>query len=195
MAHLPVARPTRTDTTGLIEWPMVGVRGRRSIAMDTFSRMPQQSRPPGLKLIIAYKFLKAPAMLALAGALTFAPARSMRAARHMVFELSEGGGISWRLAHWLEPHLTQRVEHGAAMVAWLDGASTVAEGLLLLPGKAWGEWIVVAGLSLLLPVEVLALVRRPRVTRGLVLAINAAVVAYLARRRLRAVHGPQHQRA
>jgi Predicted membrane protein (DUF2127) len=157
--------------------------------------MAQHSRPPGLKLIIAYKFLKAPAMLALAGALTFAPAKSMRAARHVAFELSEGGGISWRLAHWLEPHLTTRVEHRAAAVAWLDGVSTLAEGLLLLSGKAWGEWIVVAGLSLLVPVEVIALVRRPRPTRALVLAVNAAVVVYLARRRLKAVHHPQQHGA
>jgi len=163
--------------------------------MDRFPRMLRQNRPPGLKLIIAYKFLKAPVMLALAGALTFAPVSAIRAARHVAFELSEGGGISWRLAHWLEPHLTERVERRAAIVAWLDGVSTVAEGLLLVSGKAWGEWIVVAGLSLLLPVEVLALVRRARIARALVLVINAAVVVYLAWRRLRAVHHPQQQRA
>ena len=150
--------------------------------------MPQQDRPPGLKVIIAYKFLKAPIMLALAGALTFAPSSTIREARHVVYQLSEGGGISWRLAHWLEPHLTERVEHRAAIVAWADGVSTLAEGLLLLSGKTWGEWIVVAGISLLLPVEVVALVRRPRLGRALVLVVNAAVVAYLARRRLTAVH-------
>jgi len=162
--------------------------------MDRFPRMLRQNRPPGLKLIIAYKFLKAPVMLALAGALTFAPVSAIRAARHVAFELSEGGGISWRLAHWLEPHLTERVERRAAIVAWLDGVSTVAEGLLLVSGRpgASGSWWLACRL---LPVEVLALVRRPRIARALVLVINAAVVVYLAWRRLRAVHHPQQQRA
>jgi hypothetical protein len=157
------------------------------------SAMPSQKRPPGLNLIIAYKFLKAPVMLALAGALTFAPFSAIREARHIAFGLSESGGLGWRVAHWLEPHLTERLEHRAALVAWLDGASTVAEGLLLLSGKAWGEWIVVAGLSLLLPIEVMAFVRRPSLVRALVLVVNAAVVVYLARRRLTALEHPQHR--
>jgi hypothetical protein len=157
--------------------------------------MRPQNRPPGLNLIIGYKFLKAPVMLALAGALTFAPLSAIREARHVAFGLSESGGLGWRAAHWLEPHLTERVEHRAAVVAWLDGTSTLAEGLLLLTGKAWGEWIVVAGLSLLLPIEFVAVVRRPRLVRALVLVVNAAVVVYLARRRLRALEHRQHRRA
>ena len=154
-----------------------------------------QNRPAGLKLIIAYKFVKAPIMLALAGALTFAPISTIRAARHAVFELSESGALGWRVAHWAEPHLTVRVERRAAIVAWLDGVSTLVEALLLLSGKAWGEWIVVAGLALLLPLEAFSLVRRPRLGRALVLAANVAVVAYLARRRLKAAHHPHPQRA
>ena len=150
--------------------------------------MARDERPAGLKLIVAYKFVKAPIMLALALALTFAPVRSVAFARHASFELSETGALGWRLSRWIEPHLTTRVEHRAAALAWLDGASTIAEGFLLLSGTAWGEWIVVAGLALLLPFEGVALARRLRVGRALVLLINAAVVAYLARDRWRHRH-------
>ena len=142
------------------------------------------SRPRGLKAIIAYKFAKAPAMLALAIALTLAPVRSVGVARRLSLELSEAGSLGWRLAHWLEPRLTRGAERKAAALAWLDGASTLVEGLLLVSGSAWGEWIVVGGLGLLVPVEIVALLRHPRPGRALVLLINAAVVAYLVRLRL-----------
>jgi uncharacterized membrane protein (DUF2068 family) len=143
------------------------------------------SRPTGLKAIVAYKFAKAPAMLALAVALTFLPVRSVAVARRLSVELSETGSLGWRLAHWLEPRLTRGAEHKAAALAWLDGASTLAEGMLLLSGSAWGEWIVVAGLGLLVPLELVALLRHPRPGRALVLLINTAVVAYLVRLRLK----------
>jgi hypothetical protein len=147
--------------------------------------MSQAARPAGLKLIVAYKFAKAPVMLALAVALTFAPARAIGMAHRISSELSESGTLGWRVSRWLEPHLNLHVEHRAAVLAWLDGASTLAEGFLLLSGSAWGEWIVVAGLALLLPFEAFGLIRRPRVGRAVVLVLNAAVVAYLVWLRLR----------
>jgi uncharacterized membrane protein (DUF2068 family) len=73
------------------------------------------------------------------------------------------------------------------VLAWLDGTVTLLEGILLLWGKAWGEWLVVGGLALLLPVEALGMIRRPSVVRAVVLAVNALVVAYLARRRMKRV--------
>ncbi len=160
--------------------------------MPTLSGMERAARPAGLRLIIGYKFVKAPVMLALAAALTFAPVRAVSIARHATFELSETGALGWRIARWAEPHLTIRVEHRAAALAWLDGVSTFVEGLLLLSGTAWGEWIVVAGLALLVPFEAVGLARRPRIGRAVVLLINVAVVAYLARDRWR--HRRAHRR-
>ena len=143
-------------------------------------------RPAGLKAIIAYKFVKAPAMLALAVALTFAPAKAVADARGIAVDLSEMGSIGWRAAHWLEPHLTRGAERKAAVLAWLDGISTAIEGLLLLSGSALGEWIVVAGISALLPIEAVSLARHPSLGHAAVLLINAAVVAYLVALRLKA---------
>ena len=141
--------------------------------------------PPGLKAIIAYKFAKAPVMIALGIALLTAPDRALDVAHHITAQLSETGTLGWRIARALEPYLTPRAEHRAALVAWLDGLSTLTEGLLLLSGKAWAEWIVVGALGALLPIEAVSLVRRPRIGRAVVLLVNAAVVAYLVRLRLR----------
>jgi len=132
-------------------------------------------------------------MLALALALTFVPVRSVGFARHLSVELSETGPLGWRLAHWIGPHLTQGVEHKAAALAWVDAVSTFVEGLLLLSGSAWGEWIVVAGLGLLLPLELVSFVRHPRLVRALLLLGNAAVVAYLVWLRLK--DAPRRARA
>lgn len=142
-------------------------------------------RPLALKAIIAYKFAKAPVMVALGLVLVLTPDRALTVAHRVTAEISESGVLGWRVARALEPYLTPRIEHRAAIVAWLDGAVTLVEGLLLLSGKAWGEWIVIAGLAALLPIEAIGLVRRPRVGRAAVLLLNAAVVAYLVRRRLK----------
>ena len=55
-------------------------------------------QPLGLRLIIAYKFVKGPAMLALAAALTFARIPADHLLRHLVAELSEWGLLGWRFA-------------------------------------------------------------------------------------------------
>jgi uncharacterized membrane protein (DUF2068 family) len=120
--------------------------------------------------------------------LVVAPARALQVAQRITAEISESGSLGWRAARALEPHLTPRTEHRAAIVAWLDGLLTLTEGLLLLSGKAWGEWIVIAALGALLPIEAVSLARRPRIGRAAVLLVNAAVVAYLVRRRLKNAH-------
>ena len=148
--------------------------------------MAQRGRPFGLRLIIAYKFVKAPLMLSVAAALTFAPVPADHFLRHVAAQLSEWGAVGWRFANWIEPRLTTGVEHRAAALAWLDGTATLVEGILLLSGKVWGEWLVVAGLAVLLPFEVLAMVHRPTVVRAVILVVNALVVVYLVRDRLKA---------
>jgi uncharacterized membrane protein (DUF2068 family) len=64
-----------------------------------------------------------------------------------------------------------------ALVA--DGAASLVEAWALSRGHWWGPWLVVATTSALLPFELVALARHPHVGRFVVLAINAAIVAYL----------------
>ncbi len=149
--------------------------------------MSEARRPLGLKAILAYKFAMAPVMLGLGLVLVLAPAHSLELAHRIAGQISELGSLGWRAARALEPWLTPRAEHGAAVVAGLDGLLSLAEGLLLLSGRTWGEWIVIAGVGALLPIEAVSLARHPRIGRAAVLLVNAAVVAYLVRRRLKEV--------
>jgi len=141
--------------------------------------------PVGLRLIIGYKFVKALLVLGLAAFLTLDPREAARAAVAFAHELMESGAFLARAGRWVGLHVSRKDLHHAAALAWLDGTATLAEGWLLFRGKPWGEWIVVATLAALVPFEAVSLERRPGPIKGLVMAINVAVVVYLAVRRTR----------
>lgn len=147
--------------------------------------MRAQERPRGLALIITYKCIKAPLVLALALVLTLNPGGALRALEHLARDLSEGGALLARLARFLEAHLTRRALGHGALVAWLDGITTSVEALLLWRGRAWGEWLVVIGLGALVPFELFSLEKHPTWLRLFALVVNAAIVAYLVWLRLR----------
>jgi uncharacterized membrane protein (DUF2068 family) len=138
----------------------------------------------GLKLIILYKFAKAPIMLAIAVWLTVAPSGAHRALDSLAADLAEGGATLARAGDWIQANLTSGVLVGGAVLAWLDGLSTAIEGILLLSGRSWAEWVVIVGLGALLPLEILSLGRRPGPLKWIVLGINLVVVMYLVRRRV-----------
>lgn len=152
-------------------------------------------RPLGMRLIITYKFVKGPISLAIAFALTFASARSMHMMERLVAEFADLGPVMARVGHWLHAHLSGGIEGKAALLAWLDGSSTILEGILLATGRGWAEWVVVGVLGLLIPFEVVGFIRHPSSTRAAVIAVNALVVAYLAWRRLEAERAHLHARA
>ena len=143
-------------------------------------------RTLGIKLIIAYKFVKAPLMLALALWLAFDAEAAYRVGQRFAAELYEGGTLLFRLGRWIHQHLTTRTLHEGAVIAGLDGVTTALEGTLLWLGKAWGEWLVILGLALLLPFEANTLIHHPNAGKAAALLINAAIVGYLIRRRLSA---------
>jgi hypothetical protein len=138
----------------------------------------------GIRLIIAYKFLKAPAMLGLAIWLTAAPAAAYLSLGTLVHDLAEAGPIGAHAAHWLSANLSKSIVTEAAILAWLDALTTLIEGFLLLRGGVWGEWMVALGLACLLPFELLSLVHRPNAAKAALLAVNAVIVVYLICRRL-----------
>lgn len=142
-------------------------------------------RPLGLRLIVAYKSSKALVMFGLALWLSVAPASALRTVDAAVRELSSHGATFVRLREWVEVHLSRRVVTGTALLAWADGAMTVAEVVLLRLGKPWGEWLVAFGIASLLPVELWSLGRRPGYGKLAILVVNAAIVVYLFRRRIR----------
>jgi hypothetical protein len=139
----------------------------------------------GFRLIITYKFCKAAFMLGVALWLTVAPGSAFRTLEWLARELAEGGSVFARASHWIREHLSSGFVLRGALLAWLDSASSALEGFLLLSGKSWAEWVVIAGLACLLPFEIGSLLHRPGPAKLLVLVANIAIVAYLVRLRLR----------
>jgi hypothetical protein len=148
------------------------------------SKHPHTPATTGLKLIIAYKALKAPVMLGIAIWLTFAPSHAYEIFEWVAEELSSANTFWAPLGDWIANHLSARTLRGGAALAWLDGLFTAAEAVLLILRKPWSEWMVAIGLGLLLPFELMSLVRKPSIGKLAVLLTNAAVVAYLVWRRI-----------
>jgi hypothetical protein len=148
------------------------------------SKQPHTPATTGLKLIIAYKALKAPVMLGIAVWLTVAPSQAYATFEWVAEELSAANTFFSPLGDWIANHLSLRTLRGGAFIAWLDGLFTAAEAVLLVLRKPWSEWMVAIGLALLLPFELISVIRKPRIGKIAVLVINAAVVAYLVRRRI-----------
>ncbi len=137
-------------------------------------------RSAGFRLIIGYKFVKAGLMLGVALWLTIAPGAAFRTLNLLARDLAEGGAAFARLGHWLQTHLSTGVVVRGALLAWLDSVSSAVEAILLLSGKPWAQWVVIVGLALLIPFEILSIEHRPGIGKVVVLAVNAAIVAYLA---------------
>ncbi|MBA3936279.1 MAG: DUF2127 domain-containing protein [Planctomycetes bacterium] len=58
----------------------------------------------------------------------------------------------------------------------------LVEGIGLWFDRAWAEWLTLVGSSLLIPVEIFEICHHPGPTPVVVLLLNLAVVAYLAKR-------------
>ena len=66
-----------------------------------------------------------------------------------------------------------------------DGLLTGVEGWALQRNHWWGPWLVVAASGVLLPFELVELVRKPRLGHLIILVLNVVMVIYLARKALR----------
>jgi uncharacterized membrane protein (DUF2068 family) len=138
----------------------------------------------GLGWIIAYKFTLAPITLGLALWLTLSPTHAYESLTRLAHELAEAGPIWSRASRWMNAQLSIHIVNEAAVFAWLGGLSTAIEGVLLLKGGVWGEWLVALGLAVLLPFELTSLVRHPTAVKAVLLSLNTIIVMYLVYRRL-----------
>jgi uncharacterized membrane protein (DUF2068 family) len=146
-------------------------------------------KPVGLRLIIAYKVIKSALVLGVAVLLTRAPEKASAFTEHLIHALAERGALLHRIGEWLRAHGAATLVTDARMVAWVDGVTTGIEGALLISGRAWGEWVVVGSLALLIPAELVSLDRRFSLAKVVVIVVNVAIVAYLVHLRLRARRG------
>ncbi len=136
----------------------------------------------GIRLIVAYKFVKG--ALEAAGALVLAVGPSLGLGAALIraaLALQRHSARAWaiHLAQAMPALATPRRLHLAAVALVLDAALTLVEGWALRRRHWWGPWLVVFASGGLLPFEVVQLVRHPHVGRVMVLVVNAAIVAYL----------------
>jgi uncharacterized membrane protein (DUF2068 family) len=139
-------------------------------------------REPALRLIIAYKLVRAALALAAAATLVaFVGTGRSELLRQWADGLRHHFASHWaavvseRIVTALTPHHLWL----AATALTLDGLLVLLEGWALWSGRAWGSWIVVLSTAALLPFEALGLWRHPRLGRLLLLLGNLAVAVYL----------------
>jgi uncharacterized membrane protein (DUF2068 family) len=142
----------------------------------------------GVRAIIAYKTIKGLAQLGLAAALLclwpFGLAGRVQSAVQL---LHAHATHMWarHLAGIVLGHASKRAMALLLLALAADGAFTTFEGFALRRGYAWAPWLVVSATSLLLPFELFELLEHPRLSRLIILLVNAAMAAYLARGALR----------
>lgn len=76
-----------------------------------------------------------------------------------------------------------------AVAALAYGALELVEGVGLWLDRLWAEYLTVIATSLLVPLEVYELVRKPSLLKAAGLVVNVLIVLYLARRLRRRVQG------
>jgi len=144
-------------------------------------------RERGVVLIMAYKFAKGGLWLVFAVLLVAFMGsgihdRMLEAAEYL---RQHTGAWSIEIAQLVTRAATPRGLWTVTIALAADGALSLVEGWALFHGKWWGPWLVVVASGSFLPLEVIAFVRHRRAGRAAVFLINAAIVAYLARKALR----------
>lgn len=144
----------------------------------------EPSTNAGLRLIVAYKLVKAALEMLLGALLLSSLARKIVAvtgAANIRHHATEAWSLTFaeRLLHSPTTHSL----HVIALAAILDGAVSLVEGWALHRRYSWSGWLVVATTSCLLPFEFIALVRHPTAGHLVLLVLNALIVIYLIWRR------------
>jgi uncharacterized membrane protein (DUF2068 family) len=142
----------------------------------------------GLRLIVAYKLIKAALGLALAAVFAAAVLGGGAGELHaLALGLRQHVVSAWsiRVANLLVTATTRGHLELTAVALGLDGLLTLVEGWSLRTGYAWAPWLVVIATGSLIPFEFHALVQHVRLGRVLILLVNVTIVAYLVRRAMR----------
>jgi len=147
-----------------------------------------RTQDPALRLIIAYKLIRAAASLLASGVLAALTASGRaHAIEAFAEQLRHHATSAWsiHLADALVGALAPRHLWLAVGALALDGAFTLLEGYALYRSWRWGPWLVVVATACALPFEAIAVAHHATAGRTLLLALNLAVALYLARGALR----------
>ncbi len=141
------------------------------------------SRPPGHWLVLLEKALGAIVMTGLAGLTAYFLVAHVHDPILFVFqgELREDPHdllATWLLRQFPFFSTNRLITLEIAWSAWAVLLAAEAVGLAL--EKAWAEWLVLVETAAFIPLEVIELIQRATLLKGAALAINAAILAYLA---------------
>jgi uncharacterized membrane protein (DUF2068 family) len=151
-----------------------------------YDRLAGMSRTTGiLSWIIAFKALEATTLTALGVAL-LSTRRADPVDLFIRFAVAVHLPLTSRLLDRvlaLAANLTITKQTTLAITAFAYAALMGAEGCALYLRKPWARWFTIIATSSLVPIEVYEIVRKPHLTRVLVLVVNVAIVIYLWQRR------------
>ena len=145
-----------------------------------------EAEATGVRLILFYKLAKAVLQAAAGVVLLYWGHHGLTATMvRFADELRHHAVHAWSniLIHVLFKFTHAR--HGIGFTACAlfgDAALSAVEGFALWRGYTWGEWLVVATTSGLIPFELYALTRHLRVERVILLLLNVVIVVYLMNR-------------
>lgn len=148
--------------------------------------MTTSERPTGIRLIIAYKWLKALLQIGIAvmlfigvrrGLATQLTSLATELRAHAVHAWSDAAAAAL-LRFLARPQ--DLVLVATALAA--DAVVSVIEGWVLLQGYSWGPWVVVGATGSTIPFEIIALTRHFSPARFALFAVNVVIVVYLGRR-------------
>jgi uncharacterized membrane protein (DUF2068 family) len=143
-----------------------------------------QSPSPSLRLIGIFKLAKAAALLALGlGTLALLHRDAAQVVTGWISALKVGPADRWATA--LLSHL-QLVDHRRleeiSAGTFVYAGLFATEGIGLILGKTWAEYLTVVATGLLIPLELYELAERPSPAKLGVIALNLAIVGYLISR-------------
>jgi len=139
-----------------------------------------------VRLIGVFKLVKAGLLVPLGvAALLGLPETIVRPAVHAlrwIGALSGHHAVRHTVARLLSLPEHELREIGAACLGY--AAVFLIEGVGLLRRRRWAEWLTVIVTASFIPFEVYELARRPGPGKAVAIALNVAIVAYLAWRRM-----------
>lgn len=136
---------------------------------------------PGLRIIAAFKLLKACSLIALGvGALKLLHRDVAAVVEHWInmFQVDPRN-------HFINLLLTKLSNFDDRRLKALSVGTFIYAGIFLVEGvgltlqKRWAEYFTIITTSSLLPIEIYELLKRASIGRSLALVVNLAVVAYL----------------
>jgi uncharacterized membrane protein (DUF2068 family) len=144
--------------------------------------MESPRRELGQQVIAVYKLVKGCGELALSLVLAIVVVSGAADASSLAMILRHHFSDAWSLR--LGELLSVRHIELTGLALVLDGLLALVEGWALRKSFWWGPWLVVVATGVLVPFEIIAVVRHVRLTRLAVLVVNLGIVAFLGRKAL-----------